>query len=133
MGTIPIGSQKSDMPKTPTLRQYAKQNPDVVPNVTMVRIVFKPTKYPEYGLVVEHGFRVSVPEDSPLHGWLTTNMEDVHDKDLCLAVQVDDAMKGHWTLVQLDGTKCSWEETNYGWKVVATAGITRPKSKAVRS
>lgn len=128
MPNIPIGSQKGDSPKTPTLRQFWKQKEGKIPNTSYIKIVFPPRKVPNYSLVTEAGYRVSVLEDNPLHNIIRDGLPTWIEDGTVLAVQVDDGEKGHWSLVSLSNETGSWEEKDWGYKVeITTTTKTRRK------
>lgn len=131
MAFIDYGSQKTDRPKTPTLREYHKKNGNS-PNRSSVVIIFKPNKAPNYSLVTDHGFRVSVLEDNPLHGILTDSLEDWSKVNTFLAVQVDNGEKGEWTLVGDTDRTSVWEVFDWGYKLQEEKPSTRTR-KAARS
>lgn len=112
-----LGSQKGDSLKTPTLRQYYAQHGSA-PSLSHVKIIFKPNKSPAFGLVTDHGFRVNVYEDSPLHGVLTSEMDDWELHNVCLYVQVDDAEKGYWTLCIDETKRTTWEPLSWGLRAM---------------
>lgn len=133
MPQVPIGSQKGDSPKTPTLRQYYTQKQGNVPPRSLVTIVFRPNKVPNYSMVSEHGFRVSVMEDNPLHSIITDSLEHWSEDGVSLFIQIDDGQKGYWTLCTDTNESCSWEEKAWGYKIVGEEKRkTRPSSKAAR-
>lgn len=124
-----LGSQKGDSAKTPTLRQYYAQHGSA-PKLSYVKIVFKPNKSPAFGLVTDHGFRVNVYEDSPLHGVLTTELDDWELHNVCLYVQVDNAEKGYWTLCIDETKQTTWEPLSWGLRAMEDClAKPRPKSK----
>lgn len=125
MAHVPIGSQKTDSTQTPTLRQFAKKYPDRRPQVCTVSIIFKPNKAPNYTLVTDTGFRVSILEDNPLHGSISDSLEDWMGDDTCLIVKPTDWDKGHFELCANTDELCDWEEKTWGYKLTV-----REKQKA---
>lgn len=126
MPNVPLGSQKTDQATTPTLRQWAKRNDGKCPNQSTVTVIFLPNKAPNYTLVCEHGFRVSVLEDNPLHGIISDGLADWSSELSCLVVEIVNGEKGHWNLAVNTDELCDWEEKNWGYKITVKE---KPKSR----
>lgn len=120
MGSNVIGSQSGDSEKTPTLRQYLERV-GKVPNRCYVKTVFLPKQSGSYGLVCDPGFRVSIPESSPLFPTFRALFEDISRTDLCLFVNVTDSDRVHWQLESCDLNATEWEETAWGLRAVKLA------------
>jgi len=129
---VEIGSQRGDRETTPLLRQFYTAKNGEVPTVSLVKVIFPPKVSTSWGLITEAGYRVNVYESSPLHGWLTTNLDDVIGTNEALAVRIDDGEKAHWTLITLDSTKAFWTEAKWGYKVEETKPI-EPKKRASKT
>lgn len=112
-----FASQASDREKTPTLRQFLKESEGVYPQVSPVRIIFKPSKYAQFSLITDHGFRVSVPKSSPVFGVLETQIDEFIAGDVCVGVRVDNPEKCSWTLVHLETESADWAHFDWGYKI----------------
>lgn len=110
-----LGSQSTDSPKTPTLRQYYKQKGGAVPKTSFVKLIFNPGKYGGYSLTTDHNFRVSILEDNPLHGYLTDHLVIHADNEDALFVRILDGGKGSFELYVSDSETASWEEKQWGF------------------
>ena len=97
MSLVTFGSQKGDQPKTPTLRQFHKQH-GKTPDQSHVKTIFLPNKLPYYTLITDHGFKVVVMEDNPLHGVITDSLDQWATDQVRLVVVVMDGEKGVWAL-----------------------------------
>lgn len=129
MPNVPIGSQKTDTAKTPTLRQWFKAKEGNVPQASVVTVIFKPNKAPNYTLVCDHGFRVSILEDNPLFNALVSETEKWQSEEACLMVEIDDGSKGAFTLSLNTNELCEWEEFTWGYKLsVKNKPQTRTKT-----
>ncbi len=117
MSVIEFGSQKGDTPKTPTLRQWCKQMKGVHPVQSMITVIFKPGKLPNWSFVCSHGFRVNVFEDSPLHGIISDTIEEWRENGNCLVVTIQDGLKGHWSLGLDTNETAKWVEYSWGYKI----------------
>lgn len=116
MSGTTLGSQSSDSARTPTLRQFYKQNNGTVPNHSFVKLIFKPGKSGGYGLLTDHNFRVTVLEDNPLYGILRDQLVMFADNEDALFVRILDGSKGSFELYLSDTETASWEEMTWGFK-----------------
>lgn len=125
-----LGSQDTDQPKTPTLRQYCAQKGGKIAQNHLVKIVFKPNKAPNYSLVTETGFRVSVLEDNPLHKIFTDSLPEWDMGNVPLYVKVVDGSKGKFEVLESDDERITWNEYSWGWKLEDLEKVkTRGKEK----
>ena len=132
MSFVEFGSQSTDTPKTPTSRQWIKQNPDNAVSACLVKVVFKPTAYASYTFVTEQDFKVVVEKGSALASYLDGSLSDALLADTCLYVQIKDRQKGSWSLSGLETSEQSWQEFNWGWKSGEVKALRSPKKKASR-
>lgn len=128
MSTV-IGSQQGDSEKTPTLRQYL-QRVGKVPARCYVKTIFLPSKTGSYGLVCDPGFRISIPESSPLFVTFRTMFEDIHEQSLCLFVHVSDPDRCYWQLEACDLNVTEWDVTDWGLR---STELAKPVSKRERA
>lgn len=127
MSLAPIGTQKSDRPQTPTLRQYFKQK-GKCPNQSFVKTIFRPNKLPYWTLITDHDFKVVVSEDNPLHGVITDTIQQWETDNSCLVVVVDNGEKGHWSLSLDTDQNASWESKDWGF-TISDYGKPRKRAK----
>ena len=132
MGFTDFGSQERDTPKTLTLRQWCKQNPDIPLESSIVKVVFKPTTYASYTFVTEHDFKVVVEKGSTLAHYLEENLQSALDAGTCLYIRITNRDKGSWAVSALEGNKQFWEEMNWGWLSDGTVIASAPKTKPSR-
>lgn len=129
-----LGEGYSESRRTPTLKQLLERNPEItLPEVSLVEVVFKPNKFPSFGFVTETGFRVSIPEESPLFATVVREIESWLDSGACLGIKVLDRKAANWQLVSLDSEEALWKETPFGWTlelVTPRKYTTRPQSPA---
>lgn len=111
-----LGSQKTDAPKTPTLRQYFQAKDGKVPIDNLVSIVFKPNKAPNWSFVTEHNFRVSILEDNPLHSVISDGIDEWIENGTVLYVRVTNGSKGQFELILEDEETTEWEVFDWGYK-----------------
>lgn len=123
MSFIEYGSQKTDTPKTPTLRQWCKQNPDREIHCSQVIVIFKPSQYASWTFITEAGFKVAVERDTPLEAYLNANLAEALDNSACIYIQIKSKEKGSWAFSSLEGSLTDWEEHGWGYK----AGVTTAK------
>lgn len=126
MGIQNWGEHDGKGESTPTLRQYAK-SVESIAKQTPVTIVFKPNKFPNYTLVCDGKFRVSIPEGSELFDLLEVQLEQVVADETCLVVstELESARKGIFSLGVDTNENTAWEETNWG-----ITGKVKNKTKA---
>lgn len=117
MSYVSIGSQKTDRPTTPTLRQYLKQSGGVCPKATNVTVIFKPGNFGGWSLVCDGRFRVQILEDNPLHGILTDSIPTWSEEDSTLVVRVEDGSKPEWELSINTDSSSTWQEFDWGYKL----------------
>lgn len=130
---IEFGSQSSDTPRTPTLRQWCKANPDNPIPGSVVKVIFNPGLYASYTFVTEHEFKVSVEKGSPLATYLENVLPQSLCEEVCLWIRIKDREKGSWALEGIEGTLTDWEEKVWGWKALGSRPApTRPSTKATR-
>ena len=113
---LQLGSDSGERPKTPMLRDYFKEH-GKAPAIAYVSQIFKPNKYPQFTLICDGKFRVSIYETSPLYSVLFASLEEWEQQYTCLYVQVDDAEKGAFTLCIDEKKFTNWEATNWGLRV----------------
>lgn len=117
---IELGSQKSDTPKTKTLRAWLKDNPDSAVRTSQVKVIFTPGKFGGYTFITELNFKVVVERVSPLNDYLEENLANVLEQDVCLFINITNADKGSWSLVNIDTSLSRWEVFGWGYKCVET-------------
>jgi hypothetical protein len=105
-------------PKTqPTLSQLCRDNPEKVPNRSVIKMIMFPKKFPNFTFVTEHNFRVLVYEDNPMFDALKEQLHVWSLAEEALFVKVVDKEKGWWTF-ELDTDEVqSWEKTEYGYSL----------------
>lgn len=131
MSIVAFGEPQSGSNKTPTLRQLLKAEPDVeLPEVSIVTMIFKPGKYPQFGFVANNKFRVSVSEDSPLFNTLLEQIEDVVFDGICLGIRVLDRDIAEWQLVMIETTSVTWESAPFGWVGEEAKSKKKPLAKS---
>lgn len=121
-----IGSQTGDQPKTPTLRQYAAKGGQF-PKANTVSVIFKPGKLPNWSMVADNKFRVTVYEDNPLHGAITDSIEEWVNSCACLSIMVVDGLKGEWSLAINTDESVDWKEFSWGYKAEI---MEKPKTRS---
>lgn len=112
-----LGSQNTDQPKTPTLRQFWKLKDGKVAKSHLVTILFKPNKAPNYSLIVEVGFRVSILEDNPLHKIIADSIAEWTENEVPLYLTITNGEKGQFELSESDHETIEWNEYSWGWKM----------------
>lgn len=117
MAYVSIGSQETDSPQTPTLRQFAKRYPDRRPKVCTVALIFKPGKVPNYTLTTDTGFKVSVLEDNPLFNAVSANIQAWMDDSACLVIIPTNWEKGSFDVSVNTDELCEWVEKSWGYKL----------------
>lgn len=121
---------KSDSPKTPTLRQWYKNNEGKVPAKCSIKTIFSPGKYAGYTFLTEHGFKVTLSKESQFNDVFDIRLNELMGNDTALFVAIIDGNKGEWELEASDTERASWEEFEWGFKLA----ITNPRSsKSARS
>lgn len=132
MGFTEFGSQSTDTPKTPTLKQWIKQNPDSEIHCSPVKVIFNPAAFASYTFVTEQDFKVVVEKGSPLARYLEETLPDALHSGACLYIQIKDKKKGSWAVSALEGNVQEWEELTWGWKGGAVTIAPPPKKKPGR-
>jgi len=128
MTIVSVEHEEKSGGKTPTLRQWLKDGNGKHPKQSNVRVIFKPGKYDQYGLVADHGFRVSVPNTSKLYSWLEENLEPAMGNNDTLVICITDAEKAYWTLGTDTDQSSDWEEADWGYK----SSIQPPKKRETK-
>lgn len=131
MGFTELGHQNTDVPKTPTLRQWCKQNPGTDVHVSQVKFVFNPGSFASYSFVTEHNFRVSVEKETPLASFLEQVLPNALREGVCLYIQIKNHEKGSWAISALNGNEVEWQEAKWGWKA-GEVRATKPDPKKTR-
>ena len=127
-----LGSQSSSVPKTPTLRQWIKNNPDSEVHCSLCKIIFKPTAYASYTFVTEHDFKVVVEKNTVLDDYLQTSLCQALDEGGCLYILIKDRSKGSWSLARNEGSEQEWSEFPWGWKAGEVTAPTPPQTNLSR-
>lgn len=117
MPYVPIGSQKTDSDKTPTLRQYIAKCEGKCPDKSFVKIIFLPGKIPNYSLVTDHNFRVSILSGNDLFRAITENIEEWGESGASLVVLPDKDRPGAFELAVDSDSTSDWERTSWGFKL----------------
>lgn len=112
-----VGSQTGDKPRIPTLRQYLKETEGKVSELSVVSVIFKPSKYGGYTLTCDNKFRVEIAKGTPLHKAVEESLPTWHEEGTSLGVTVTDTEKVVWSLVEVEGYEATWEEAPWGYKV----------------
>lgn len=128
MPYVPLGSQRSDSPRTPTLRQFIKAGGDVS-RASRVKIIFKPGKVEAYGFVTEDEYRVSVDKDSELFDTIESQLAEWLSGDTCLCVSPDLSKPGAFELVMDTNEVMDWSGYDWGWKGEHQAHLKKTRSK----
>jgi len=110
-----VGSQSSDQPKTPTLRQFYKLN-GKCPDRSHIKTIFKPNRLPYFTFITDHNFKVVVSEENPLHKIILDTLDEWVDSQCHLVVVVDDGEKGHWSLSVDTDENTDCEEMSWGFR-----------------
>lgn len=129
-----LGEQSTDSQRTLTLRQWSKANPDLAALAgSLVKMVFKPSKFGSFGFITEHEFKVVVERSTPLANFLEANLEQTIQGNACLWIRIKDASKGSWALESIDSSQTIWEETSWGFKAVETKAKKPDSGKSSRA
>lgn len=132
MGFKELGTQSTDTPKTPTLKQWIKQNPESQIHCSPVKVIFNPASFASYTFVTEQDFKVVVEKGSPLARYLEETLPDALLSGACLYIQIKDKEKGSWAVSALEGNDQDWEQLTWGWKAGAVTIHRPPKKKSTR-
>lgn len=117
MAIAKFGSFTSDKPKTPTLKQFIKQNNGSCPQQSNVKILFPPGKYDQYSLITDHDFRVSVSSLSDVYRILEENIDTWIYNQATLVVVIEDKEKALWSLGIDTDLNSSYESFDWGLKL----------------
>lgn len=126
MAIVILGSQDSDRPTTPTLRQWYRLEAGMGIKTSMVTTIFKPNKYGHYSFVTEHDFRVTVSKGSSLATALEEHIPVCVENDTSLVIEILDGEKGAWRIGTLENTKCQWDEESWGFKCSRVYEVKKP-------
>lgn len=126
----PLGSGDSSFPKTPTLLQVIKEGTPI-PDVSLVKLLFKPGKINVFSFITEAGYRVNCREDGPLFRDLVVMYDEIYQQDMALFIQVTDKEKGHWMLTTDDDSSTVWEMRD--WGLTMSAHEKKPKKRAAKN
>lgn len=124
----PFGEPVKGGDRTPTLRQYYVAN-GKAPGVSHVKTIFLPGKFGNWGLIVDHNFRVNFHEDSDLARDFYGFLEDWVTMGVSLVVIVIDAEKGEWQLGLDEKHNTVWEGTSFGYVASALVKAKIPHTK----
>lgn len=116
MATVSLGTQRTDRPQTPTLRQYYKGN-GKLPIKSYVKTIFKPNKLPYWTIITDHDFKVVVSEDNPLHGVITDSIEQWEKDGSCLVITPDQEQIGAWDLGLDTDNNSTWRVMDWGYSL----------------
>lgn len=85
--------------------------------LSVVSVIFKPSKYGGYTLTCDNKFRVEVVKGTFLHMSVEESLPTWHEEGTSLGVTVSDTEKVVWSLVEVEGYEADWEEAPWGYKV----------------
>lgn len=112
-----LGSGNDERPPTPTLREYVEIHENDVPLTSHVKIIFFPTKVPNYSLITDHDFRVNIHRNSPLFQLFLDSLAEWEASGIVLQVMPDRGSPGAFSLALEDGRVCDWEPKPWGYKL----------------
>ena len=121
---------KSDSPKTPTLRQWYRNNDGKIPHRSYVKTIFSPSKYSGYSFITEHGFKVVLDKESENNDLIDSIIGSVIEESHTLFVAIVDGSKGEWELERDEINVCQWSEHDWGYRGEVTSARS---SKTARS
>lgn len=117
MAIAPIGQKNDGDRKTPTLRQYIKNNDGRYPIQSNVKVIFKPNKYGGYTFITDHDFKVQLESGSGTDELMSLSIETFQEEEATLVIQpVVDGKKVSFLVGQDTDQNSSWEEFEWGWK-----------------
>lgn len=130
MAYEPLGTQKGDTKKTPTLRQYLKSVGESYPKTTAVTTIFKPSTYGGWSLICDSRFRVEILESNPLHDYLTEHCERLGNDETALFVRIVRPQSVEWSLEVNTDENSTWESKPWGYVLkIQDKKPTRNKTK----
>jgi hypothetical protein len=111
-----IGDCSGTSPKTLTYKQHVEKG-NKVPSASLVQLIFKPHKFPNFTLIVEAGFKVLIPTDSDLGETLMSSLSYFSEQQYALFIcdlNPDDGFQ--FGLEQRDDWLIGWTETEWGYR-----------------
>ncbi len=112
-----LGFGDDSRPRTPTLREYAEEMNNVLPEVSFVRIIFLPTKVPNLSLITDHDFRVNIHRTTDLFHPLLSSLEDYRISEAALLVIPSQTAIGSFDVALDDDYVVRWEKLDWGYKL----------------
>lgn len=117
MAIAPIGQKNDGDRKTPTLRQYIKENDGRHPIQSNVKVVFKPNKYGGYTFITDHNFKVQLETGSATNGLIDVGIDGFREDESTLVVIPEvDGKKVSFSIGLDTDQNSTWEEFDWGWK-----------------
>lgn len=129
MALVELGSQSSDTPKTPTLKQYIQQQGGKCPNRSTVKMIFLPGKFDTWSFITDHGFRVSIDQSNSLYDIVTDTVMEWIRTDTCLTVVVSDPKTTKWSLSVDTDENSDWQVFEWGYKLSLMPKKKRDRTK----
>jgi len=117
MAIATIGQENSGDRRTPTLRQYIKNNDGRYPIQSNVKVIFKPNKFGGHTFITDHDFKVQLEQGSATDELMTLTIETLMEEEATLVIQpVVSGKKISFLVGQDTDQNSSWQEFDWGWK-----------------
>lgn len=117
MAIATIGEKNDGDRKTPTLRQYIKNNDGRYPIQSNVKVIFKPNKYGGHTFITDHDFKVQLESGSGTDELMSLSIETFQEEEATLVIQpIVDGKKVSFLVGQDTDSNSSWEAFEWGWK-----------------
>lgn len=125
-----LGSGDDERPPTLMLKDFALLNPGKLPVASHVKIIFLPTKVPNYSLITDHEFRVNIHRTSPLFQLFLDELHQWEKEGIVLQVLPSSDKPGDFSLAIEDARVCDWRIENWGYRL--SPDRKRPRPAAVK-
>ncbi len=117
MAIATIGTENTGDRKTPTLRQYIKENEGRYPIQSNVKVIFKPNTYGGHTFITDHDFKVQLESGSATDELMALTIETLQEEEATLVIQpVVNGKKISFLVGQDTDQNSKWESFEWGWK-----------------
>lgn len=118
MAIAQLGEENSGDKRTPTLRQFIKEQDGNYPIQSNVKMIFKPNQYGGYTFITDHNFKVQLEKGSPTQEYLEMVLDELFEREATLVIQpIVEKKKVSFLLGEDTDSNSSWEITPWGFRL----------------
>lgn len=123
-----IGTFDAQPPRTPTLREYLKANPNPLPKLCFVERIFLPNRFPNVTFIAEQGFRVSLRLGDSDMETLLKSLSSAADDGYALFIAPDEDSPALFNLLIESAFAAEWETFDWGYTLKSVPAQPTPQN-----